>query len=301
MSARTSAAVTALAGLLIVVAGAAGPAAQITLPVPQLNFARGDIVVSLETGPVQWRLADGTLVRVLTGTEIGTGEGMAFDAAGNLYVARWCIGPCIGGNTVERFSSTGLPAGTLSADYNCGPHAIVFDRAGAAYVGQAGCTGAILKIVPGQPAVSYAVAPEGQGSFWIDLAPDGCTMFYTSTGPNVKRFNVCTNQQLANFTASPLPGGVAHDLRVLPDGGVIVSSGEVIVRLNASGAAVQMYGIPGEASLWAGLELAGDGTFWAGNYQTSNVYRFDLATGAVRASFNAGTPPSTVVGIRIKR
>jgi outer membrane protein assembly factor BamB len=82
---------------------------------------------------------------------------------------------------------------------------------------------------------------------------------------------------------------------------MIVSSGEVIVRLNASGLPVQTYGIPGEPSLWAGVELVGDGTFWAANYQSSNVYRFDLATGAVRASFNAGTPPSQVVGIRVRK
>jgi hypothetical protein len=149
--------------------------------------------------------------------------------------------------------------------------------------------------------VSYAVAPDALGSFWIDLAPDSCTMFYTSWGPNVKRFNVCTNHQLANFNQLPLPGGIAQDLRVLPDGGVLVSSGEVIARLNAAGAIVQTYQIPGENALWAGVDLVGDGTFWAGNYRSSNVYRFDLATGAVRASFNAGTPPSTVVGIRVKK
>ena len=83
---------------------------------------------------------------------------------------------------------------------------------------------------------------------------------------------------------------MAQDLRVLPDGGVIVSSGEVIVRLNAAGVQTQTYQIPGEPSLWSGLDLVGDGTFWAGNYQSSNVYRFDLATGAVRAQFNTGTP-----------
>ena len=294
MSTRTSASMAVLIAVILFLSSGTRPAAQ-------FSMGRGDILISLETGPVQWRLANGTLVRVLIGTELGTGEGMAFDAAGNLYVTRWCILTCIGGNTVEKFSSMGLPAGTLGADYDCSPHAILFDRQGAAYVGQAGCSGAILKIVPGQPAVSYAVAPDLQGSFWIDLAPDGCTMFYTSSGPNVKRFNVCASTQLPNFNVAPLPGGVAQDLRVLPDGGAIVSSGEVIVRLNASGVPVQTYGIPGEPSLWAGVDLVGDGTFWAGNYQSSNVYRFDLATGAVRASFNAGTPPSTVVGIRVKK
>jgi len=265
-----------------------------------IMFAPGDLLISLEPGPVQWRGADGTLKRILMGPQIGTGEGMALDAARNLYVTRWCLNQCIGtGNTVERFNRLGLPTGTYGSGYDCSPHAILFDAAGAAYVGLAGCSGAILKIVGGQTVATFPVAPDSQGAFWIDLAPDGCTMFYTSWGPNVKRYDVCANAQLPDFNAAPLPGGASQDLRVLADGGVIVSSGEVIVRLDAAGQVMQTYGIPGETSLWSGVELAGDGSFWAGNYQSSNVYRFDLETGAVRATFNTGSPAQTVVGIRI--
>ena len=280
--------------------------ALLLLPTPgvealNLTFRPGDVLVSLETGPVQWRLPDGTLNRILAGTVVGTGEGMGFDASGNLYVTRWCADPWCGtGNTVEEFNTMGQSLGTFGGGYDCGPHAIVFDAAGAAYVGQAGCTGAILKLAPGQAPVAFAVAPDNQGSFWIDLAADGCTIFYTSWGPNVKRFNVCTGVQLSDFNAASMPGGAAQDLRVLPDGGVLASSGEVIARLNASGALVQTYAVP-EPALWAGLDLVGDGTFWAANYETSNVYRFDLTSGIVLGSFNAGTPSHTVVGVRVKK
>jgi outer membrane protein assembly factor BamB len=159
----------------------------------------------------------------------------------------------------------------------------------------------VLKFAPGQPPVQFAVAWDSFGSFWIDLAPDGCTLFYTSWGPNVKRFNVCTGKQRPNFNRAPLPGAEGHDLRVLSDGGVLVSSGEVIARLNASGSLIRTYSIPGESRPWTGLDLVGDGTFWAGNYESSNVYRFDLATGSVVDSFNTGTPPHTVVGIRVMK
>lgn len=266
------------------------------------TFAPGEVFVSLETGPVQWWHPDGTLTMVLGGTIAGTGEGMGFDAGGNLYVTRWCIDPsCSTGNTVEVFNVHGLSLGAFGSGYNCHPHAIVFDGAGTAYVGQAGCTGAILKLVPGQPPVELAVAPDNQGSFWIDLAADGCTIFYTSWGPNVKRFDGCARVQLPDFNGAPLPGGETQDLRVLPDGGVLVSSGQVIARLDASGVLVQTYEVPGESSPWAGLDLVGDGTFWAANYESSNVYRFDLATGAVLSSFNTGTPPHTAVGVSIKK
>jgi outer membrane protein assembly factor BamB len=92
---------------------------------------------------------------------------------------------------------------------------------------------------------------------------------------------------------------MTQDVRALPDGGVLVSSGQVIVRLDRSGAVIRTYDVPGEGALWAGIDSVGDGTFWAGNYFSSNVHRFNLATGALLASFNTGTPANTVVGIRV--
>jgi hypothetical protein len=283
-------------------------AALLALPGPEaravnVTFSPGDLFVSLETGPVQWRLRDGTLNRVLVGSIPGTGEGMAFDAAGNLYVTRWCIDPWCGyaGDTVEKFNTLGQSLGAVGSGYDCAPHAMLFDRMGAGYVGQAGCTGAILKFPPGMATpIAYYVAPDYQGSFWIDLAPDQCTMAYTSFGPNVKRFDVCAGVQLPDFNVAPLPGD-GQDLRILPDGGVLVSSGDVIARLDASGGLVGTYGVVGEPGFWAGLDLVGDGSFWAANYETSNVYRFDLATGSIIDSFNAETPPHTVVGVRVRK
>jgi hypothetical protein len=267
------------------------------------TFAPGDVFVSLEYGPVQWRRSDGTLLKTLPGAIPGTGEGMAFDAAGRLYVTRWRLAedPWTTGNTTEVFDVHGESIGSFGSGYDCDPHAIVFASSGAAYVGQAGCTGAVLKFAPGQPPVQFDVAWDLQGSFWIDLAPDGCTLFYTSWGPNVKRFNVCTGLQRSNFNRAPLPGAEGHDLRVLPGGGVLVASGEVISRLDATGTRIRTYSIPGEWRPWTGLDLVGDGTFWAGNYDSSNVYRFDLATGAVLDHFNTGTPSQSVVGIRVKK
>lgn len=268
-----------------------------------VSFERGDLFISLEAGPVQWRLPDGTLRQVLPQMVPGTGEGMAFDPSGNLYVTRWCVDSmCSTGNTVEKYTVLGLSEGAVGNGYNCNPHAIVFVPSGTAFVGLAGCNGSILKFVPGSSGpAEYRVAPDLQGAFWIDLGADGCTMFYTSFGPNVKRFDTCGNVQLPDFNAAPMPGGAVQDLRVLPDGGVLASSGQVIVRLDASGAITQTYQGPAESSLWAGLDLGEDGTFWVGNYFSSNVYKFDLATGAILQSFSAGTPPNSVVGIRIMK
>jgi outer membrane protein assembly factor BamB len=269
-----------------------------------MTFAPGDVFVSFEKGPVQWRNPDGTLNAALVSVVQGsTSEGMRFDAAGNLYVTHWCTDPtCTLGNTVEKFNITGMSQGTVGSGYSCNPHALAFDAAGNLYVGQADCTGNILKFSLGQPPTAYAVAAENRGSFWIDLASDGCTIFYTSWGPDVKRFDVCANTQLADFNLSPMPGGATQGLRLLPDGGVLVSSGAVVARLDATGALVQTYDVStGEAQYWVGLDLVGDGTFWAVNYYSSNVYKFDLTTGAVLASFNTGTPTATAVDVRVSR
>ncbi|PYN65913.1 MAG: hypothetical protein DMD93_19500, partial [Candidatus Rokuibacteriota bacterium] len=179
-----------------------------TSPPPPATFAAGDLFLSFEKGIVQWRGPDGTLKAELAGTVPGNTEGIRFDAAGNLYVTRWCADPdCTTGNTVEKFNVHGVSEGSVGTGYHCNPGAITFDAVGNMYVGQADCSGQILKIAAGRPSVAYQVAAERRGSLWVDLASDGCTIFYTSLGPNVKRFDVCTTTQLPDFNLAPLPGG----------------------------------------------------------------------------------------------
>jgi hypothetical protein len=280
-------------------------AASLQVQARVVSFEPGDVFVSLEPGPVQWHQPDGTLRRVLVPTVPGLGEGMAFDVSGNLYVARWCVdGPCdTTGNTIEWFSGQyGHSLGEVGKNFNCNPHTIDFDAAGTAYVGQAGCRRTILKFVQGQAdPTEHVVAVENQGVFWMDLADDNCTMFYTSVGPNVKRFDMCTETQLPDFNAGPLPGAFTHDLRALPDGGVLVSNANVIVRLDQFGAVTRTYEVA-EGTMWAGLDLADNGTtFWAANYVSSNIHKFDLNDGTHLGSFNTGTPPNTAVAVRVMR
>jgi len=299
------------------------PGSGATAVAQQLTFAPGDVFVSTEQqGTVQWRSPDGTLIGVLVPTVAGSSEGMRFDAAGTLYVSHWCGDPtyatgtlaCATGNTVETFNRSGVSQGTFGSGYNCNPTSLAFDATGNAYVGQAACSGAVLKFPVGsQLPIAYFVAAERSGSFKVELAADGCTLFYTSWGPNVKRFDVCANAQLADFNVTPMPGGEATALRLLPDGGVLVASGAVIARLDASGALVQTYSLGAdEYQYWFGVDLVGDGTFWAinsysstvatslSNYlsgllQKPNVYRFDLATGAVVTKFYTGTAVKDVI------
>jgi outer membrane protein assembly factor BamB len=268
-----------------------------------LTFAPGDLLVSLRTGQVQWWHADGTPNGMLVNAVPGKAEGMGFDAAGNLYVSHYCADAtlCTAGNMVEKFSPNGTSLGAFGSGYNCNPYSFAFDRGGRIYVGQGDCTGDIRVFdASGAFLTAYDVAPDIRGSARVDLAADGCTMFYTSQGPNVKRFDICANRQLPDFNVAPIPSGYTGSLRVLPDGGVLVAFSDAIARLDASGRLVRTYDAAGEPDLWIGLDLVGDGTFWASNYGSSDLVRFDLATGAVLAGFNAGTPTTTVKDVLVR-
>src|SRR5688572_22345852 len=237
------------------------------LSLPLVTFAPGDIFVSLEQGPVLWWTPAGLLRSVLVPTVTGVGEGMGFDAAGNLYVTRWCSdGPCQTGNTVEKFNNLGLSQGQAGHAFDCQPHTIVFDRAGFAYTGQAACRKTIVKSTLGATITAeYTVAEDNYGVFWMDLAPDGSTMVYTSFGPNVKQFDVCANTQLADFNAAPVPGGMAQDRRVMRDRGIRVSRAGVLARREHSSVVTQTCAVPRETARWSGLDLVGNGAFGAAN------------------------------------
>ena len=85
-------------------------------------------------------------------------------------------------------------------------------------------------------AGAFAVETEARGSAFIDLAADDCTLYYTSAGPNVKRFDVCSNTQLADFNSVPLPAGSETcTVRLLPSGGLLVAAMDAIVQYDAGG------------------------------------------------------------------
>jgi hypothetical protein len=260
----------------------------------------GDVFISLQSGAVQWWRSDGTFVKTLQGVVPGKAEGMAFDAAMNLYVTHHCADPaCRSGNSVERFSPKGVSMGAFGGGYNCNPTSISFDAGGTCYVGQADCTGDLLAInAAGAHVASHDAAVEARGTIWIDIAADGCTVLYTSSGTRVMRFNICARAQLPDLATLP---DTAYAVKALPGGGALVANNSVIVRLDSGGDVAQTYDIPGQPDLWLSLDPSGDGAFWAANYGSSNVYKIDLATGAVLGSFNTGTPYFTVKAVAVKR
>ncbi len=282
-------------------AGAAGQA-----------FGTGDVFVAVSNGQVQWHNPDGSLVTTLNDGSGGFTTGMGFDAAGNLYVTDFSgggahtngatpNGPRVSGGkdvgAVSVFDNSGNLTGTFGSGFT-NPESILFDKAGDAYVGNAGSDQILKFDSNGNQLNSYSVATESRGADWIDLAADQCTMFYTSEGVSVKRFDVCANAQLPDF-ATGLTGDNAYALRLLPTGGALVADTQQIVRLDADGNVIQTYDAEGEDG-WFALNLDPNGTsFWSADFNTADVVKFDIATGDVQEQFNTGTGSGTVFGLTV--
>src|SRR6266508_478069 len=257
-------------------------------------FRVGDVFVSVSNGKVQHRDGAGALLETLDTLQGGFTTGMAFDSAGNLYVTGFS-----GGN-VRKFDNRGRLIGTFGIGYSGSPESILFDANGNVYVGSVNGDNRLRKFDAfGNPLGIFTLALERRGSDWIDLAADQCTLFYTSEGAHVKRFDVCANSQRADFNSVSLPNPVAYALRLLPSGGLVVADTSVIVRLDATGNIIQTYDAPGE-NCWFALNLDPDGkSFWSADFCSANVYKFDIQSGQQLLSFNTGSGFSTVFGLAV--
>jgi Bacterial Ig-like domain (group 1) len=262
------------------------------------TYQVGDVFVATsQGGTVQWRHPDGTSHATLATLPSAVTTGMAFDKSGNLYVTGF------DGNQVSKLNNMGVLAGPFGSGYNANPESILFDDSGNAFVGQADGTRDILKFSSaGSPLASYNAATSARGSDWIDLAADQCTMFYTSEGTEVKRFDVCANTQRPDFAPPGTLHGASYALRLLlpaQGGGLLVADTQDIHRLDGGGNVVKTYDALGQ-NCWFALNLDPDSTsFWSADFCTSNVYKFDMNSGAVLLSFNTGTPTNTVFGLAV--
>lgn len=256
------------------------------------EFALGDVLVAVKGGKVEWHNPDGSLFRMLDTTVVGYTAGLAFDpTTRNLYVTNFLS------NTVSYFDPIGNFLGRFGAGYEAGPTSILFDASGNVFVGQAGALRLIKLDANGHLRNRFEIAFDNQGFTWIDLASDQCTMYYTTNGRSIKRFDVCQGVQKPDFTVNPLPG-TAYALRLIPDGGLLVADSAQILRLDMNGTIVQSYG-RGENTDWFGMSLDPDRRyFWSTNLNSNTVSKFELATGRQPLTFTISTN-STVGGLAV--
>ena len=247
-------------------------------------FTRGDVFAAVGNGQVKRFTPDGILLQTLESGTGGQNAGMTFDKQDNLYLAHFEA------DQVYRFGPDGALLGTFGSRFNAHPESVVFDAAQNLYVGQADGTHQVLEFDrQGDLVATISLPTERRGSDWIDLAADQKTLFYTSEGAMVKRYDLENQRSLADFNQAPLPGSVAYALRVLPDGGVLVADTELLVRLDRNGQQVQTYDADNEDN-WFAVNLDPDGkTFWSGNLGTGRVYRFEMSSGRQVSAWDAGT------------
>lgn len=258
-------------------------------------FQKGDVFAGGSfggTGNVyHFRPGVGLLATYST-TFTGSEEtGMAFQG-NNLLVTNWTA------SNMTKFDNTGtiiLPNPFITNDASSHNESIVFDAFGNMYIGQADGTRDVIKRdSAGNFLARYDVATQNRGSDWIDLAADNKTLYYTSEGTTIFRYDLSTSTQLADFAT--FAGGNAFALRLLAGGGLLVADGVDIRRLDSLGNVIQTYDDP-SVSQWFALNIDPDGTsFWSADYSSHQIFKFDIATGAVLDHFDT---PSNISGLTV--
>lgn len=253
--------------------------ARTNVQAQETTFSTGDVFAAIGEGKVNWYSPQGNLIKTLRTGADGLNAGMAFDKNSALYVTNFSA------SSISKFDAHGNLVGAFGAEFGDNPESIVFDEQGFVYVGHAGTEifFADVKLrkfdATGKLLTTYDLQTDRRGTDWIDLAADQCTLFYTSEGESVLRYDVCTQRQLPTLTTAL--HGEAYALRILDDGGVLVSDSVDIHRLDAQGNITQTYDAPNEDS-WFALNRDPDGiSFWSGDIVRGNIYKFDIASGNV--------------------
>ncbi|MEK7831012.1 MAG: hypothetical protein AAB401_08000, partial [Acidobacteriota bacterium] len=288
--------ITGIAGFVLILTGAliwlAFPPGKKIKAGP--GFNKGDVFCATGSGQVKRFSPTGALLQTLdSGSGSTETTGMAFNCDGDLISTQFTT------SSVFRFNIEGVLLGPFGSGYDLRPESVVIDGFENVYIGQADGSRTIRKFNSAGTFITTISPPVGnpRGTDWLDIAGDQKTLFYTSEGHEIRRFDLSTNTPLTNFNTVPFPGGtnpggrpiVAYALRLLRAGGVLVANTQNILRLDAAGNVVQTYDVSGEDD-WFALNLDPDGTtFWSGNLITGQVYRFNISTGAVVSNFDAGT------------
>ena len=250
----------------------------------------GNVYASVGNSNVNvYDAASGSLINTLND---GTGEaftaGGVFDSHNNFYVTDDTNGE------ISEYDSSGnlLP---LFASGLSNPLSLTFDNSGNLYVGQQ--TTPYVAEFDSNGIRLPDIGPlntELFGVDWIDLASDQCTLYYTTEGTDIMRYNKCTNTQLPNFNNTSFDANQsAFELRILSDGSVLVADSNAVLHLDASGNVIQTYpcsALPNcEGQLFA-VNLDPDGTsFWTGDAISGDIWRIDIATGHILQTIATGS------------
>jgi uncharacterized protein (TIGR03437 family) len=255
-------------------------------------FQPGDVFVASPQGVFRYSPAGVLLQTIKLG---GTNTGMAFDSAGNLYVANYSAAK------ISKFDNNGaLLNSNFGGSFPDFPESIAIDKSNNIYVGMSVNPKLVKLSSSGTKLAEWSPNPEWRGVNWIDLAPDQKTIYYTSYGSTVKRFDVSAGVQLPDFGQTSIYDSTSFALRVLSTGGLVAAHATEVVRLDGGGNIAQTYAPTNYESTLYALALDADGSsVWTGPSGGPTVYRFNLASGALMSSFSDSFTYARVTGLAV--
>lgn len=275
--------VTVTLGMLVAVVGASVASAN------GVPFEKGDVLAAIGNGHIKHFTASGALLDTLETTSGATeNSGMCFDGEADLYTTNFSA------STMSKFDHGGnLLIASFGSGFGEHPESCVVNAAGDIYVGQADGSKQVLKFnSSGASLGSFSPETGPRGTDWVDLGSDQCTLEYTSEGSALKAYNVCKEEQLPDVATGLPEPCYAH--RILSDGSDLVACEHAVEHLNSKGEIIKTYEPEPGGSLFA-LNVDPDGeTFWTAGLISGNIYRINIASGAVVTTFNAGV--ETVLG-----
>jgi alpha-tubulin suppressor-like RCC1 family protein len=179
--------------------------------------------------------------------------------------------------------------------YWCHPESTATDSQGNVFVGLADCFGYLLKFDKyGVARAEYRLRDPldtgfQRGTDHIAFAPgDDCTLYWTSEGTSVGRFDVCNGVPMPDLTTAPLKGQAAYELQAGLNGDIFVADTDRVVRLSTgraraepAGTVLNEYTLPQSAPLGGselfGLSLDPDKkSFWVASDNNGVVARFAI-------------------------
>lgn len=276
--------------------------AATALPLSALafTFAPGDLLIG-RSGQIDWRDASGTPIQSIP-TQRPTGM-RTHPITGQLWVTDFSA-------IVRVFDTQGNLAATYSTPGLTDSESIAFDSTGNAYIGGADVFSAtdarVIKLSPsGVLLQTFTVPREDRGADWIDLCADDHTLYYTSEGLKIKRFDLSTNTPLPDFadiTGFVNPSGQPTQLfaiRALPNGNVLAAGINDLYLFGPNGQVIRNYITPLNCFFSLAITPSGQ-EFWVqGCGPGAIMYKFNISTGVLVTSFSLGSVLGDTAGIAI--
>ena len=275
-------ATTLVFGLLALpIASIAVPALTTTASANGVPLQTGDVLASVGDGEVDNYSQTGTLNDTLndgTGADFTTGG--CFDTSGDFFVTNF------DSNSLSEFGPAGNLLNSTWATEPSIPESCTVNAQNDVFVGGPGAP-SIYEYNPSGTLIKSFNVQGGSGTGgtdWVNLEADQCTLLYTGDGSEILSYNVCTQTQNPDFaTGLPEP---CFELRVRPDGDVMVACASEVIRFNSSGIQQQAYTVPNAGELFSMNLDPDNSTFWTGDDTTGEVYQVSIASGSVVNDFD---------------